>query len=84
LGDESQIGHEKHAIIISVENFEISHVINGKESQLKINSNNLLSIENDTIKEKLYDSRAYVIKTDKELYHEKPFHDFKEKIHSGP
>ena len=45
----------EHKLIINLNDFEISHSINNVMSQLKINSNNLLSIES-TLTQDTFDS----------------------------
>jgi hypothetical protein len=69
---------------VNLDNFEISHEIDGEKSSLKINSNNLLSIESTLSEDKSFDSRGYFLKTEKELTNEKPFHNLKQKIPTGP
>lgn len=44
----------------------------------------MLSIESSILPNLLFDSRAYIIRLEKELTNEKPFKGFKEKIVSGP
>ena len=81
---QSEIGQEAHTIFVNLDNFEISHEIDGEQSSLKINSNNLLSIESTLAEDRSFDSNGYWMKTEKELTNEKPFHNLKESIPTGP